>query len=143
MTEAARGLRIERQFHRRAHLVGNRDGDILQASLVRIDDALEQCDALFARGLRERLERRTRGLDGCIDVLGRAEQDLADRLFGRRIDDIELAASRGADPRTVDEKLSEVVHERILRSGRSMILQRQQFSGRKRPRPLRQRRQKA
>jgi hypothetical protein len=57
------------------------------------------------------------GFYGCIDILGRAEQDLADRLFGRRIDDVELAASSGAHPRTVDEKLPEVVHEGILRGG--------------------------
>ena len=62
----------------------------------------EVCEKL-SNAARAALHRR-------VHVLGRAEQDLADRLFGRRIDDVELAAARGADPRTVDEELSEVVH---------------------------------
>ncbi len=86
MSEAAAGLCIQRELHRRAHLVGDRQGDVLHAGLIDLDDALEQCDALFTRRLRVGFESSARRFHRDVHVLGRAEHDLADFLFGGRID---------------------------------------------------------
>ena len=85
-------------------------GDFVEVRLVGPDDLLEQRDALFTRGARERLEGFAGGGDGLVHVRRAAQADACIGFFGGGIDDVERLRLRGGDPATVDVEFEEVLH---------------------------------
>ncbi len=107
-------LRRGREADRRAHLLTGRLRQIGDACLVTLDDPFEQSEAVGDTRLAEARERLARRGDRLVDVGGAAERDLADRLFGRGIDDVVARAAVTLDPGTVDIMLQIAVHGGVL-----------------------------
>ena len=87
-----------------------------EAFLVHVDDLAEQFAALGHRGLGIALKRRACGLNRTVEIIGRAERDLTNRLLGCRVDDIECARGVGWAPLTADEKLVRPIRDFFLRA---------------------------
>ncbi len=122
VADADRRLRLHREPAGRAHLLGDRGGDVGVALLVFGDDVLEQLDALLAGRRRERREGALRRGDGGVDIGLRAHRDRAGDGLGRRVDDVEPLRARRLDPRAVDVEFGVVAHPKDsrLRVGRTL-----------------------
>ncbi len=89
-------LHLRRKTDRRADFVRDRFGHLRHARLHRRGQLVEPIRALFGGGLPPRaVERRARGLDGAIDVLGVALRDAADGFFRRRRQHVDRSAVDG------------------------------------------------
>jgi hypothetical protein len=111
--QAHGGLGALRQRGGGAHFLGDGVGHVAVALLVLDDDALEQVNALLDRGQGEGGERLAGGLGGLVDMLGRAQRDLAADLFIGRVDDVERRDAGGLDPLAVDVEFRVVAHHRL------------------------------
>ena len=110
MSEAGRRLSHRGKAHRRAHLFGHRLCQIGNARLVFGDDPPDQVEPFGDAGARPCRKRAAGGGDGPVDIGGGAERDLADRLFGRRVDYLMGTAAVAVDPFAVDIVLQVAVH---------------------------------
>ena len=98
-----------RQRHRHAHLVRDDLGDLVGAGAERLGDPGQQLAPLLAGGGGPAGEGGGGGLDGLVDVLGRALGNGGEDLFGGRVDDLQGALAGRGDPGPVDVDL--VAHE--------------------------------
>ena len=112
MTEAGAGLKPLCEAQGGAHLIGDGGTDVLQPSLVDLDDLGQQLDALLARREREGLERAPRRRHRLVDIRRRAESDLVQGLLGRGVDDGKRLLRPGILPGTVDVELETLNHDR-------------------------------
>ena len=110
MGDADRRLSALREAGGRAHLLGDRLGDIAEPLLVLGLDALQQVDALFPRGLGVGREGLAGGGDGLVDIGGGAGRDVSADLFGGGVDDIEALGGDRIDPLTIDVKFHVFAH---------------------------------
>ena len=78
-------------------------GELLAAlGELRADRARSSCARSYGETRGPVVERRARGRDGAVDVLGRALGDAADDLLGRRVDHLDRALAGGLDPLAAD-----------------------------------------
>ena len=85
-----------------------------QLLLLALDRLLELPQALLPERVVGRpvglVERATRGGDGALHVVGGSVGDLAEHLFGGRVDVVEALARRGFDELAVDEHADLALH---------------------------------
>ena len=110
MAEAGARLGGHRQSDRRAHLLGDRLGDVRDPLLVFLDDPAEQGAAVGLAGLGEAVEGAARRGDRLVDVGLAAQRYLGNDFLGRRIDDLVTAAPFAVGPFAVDIMLQIAVH---------------------------------
>ena len=115
---------------RRAHFLGDGVGDVAEALLVFGQDALQQVDALLAAGLGIGLERPPGGLDGLVDVGGRAGGDVAARPPRWPGCHIEGLGRDRVDPLAVDVEFHVFAHRSPFRSCLTECLRHTRFGTR-------------
>jgi hypothetical protein len=112
-------LREPRERDRRAHLLGDDVGHVLEPRRVDLGESLHD-GAPLGRGHARpfaAIERLARDPDGAVDVgLGRFG-DAPDRFFGVRRDHLDDAVARRGNPLAADEELVVRAHRRLLFAG--------------------------
>ena len=110
VTVAARRLQVAGVGDGHAHLGGHRPGELLAASEVAVDGALQQIYALRDRGPGPVVSGTACRGDGAGRVSWTAEGDRVDDLLGGRVDHFERRGLDGTDPGAVDVVLIQVCH---------------------------------
>ena len=102
-----------RHLDRRAHLARYGLAHLVGAGHVDLEDLVHQVETIGLRRPGPGGESGLRGADRRFRVLRPAQGDGRAGLLGGRIDDLDLRAVDGIDPRTVDVELLCVVHVRF------------------------------
>ena len=111
--DAHGGLRVLGQAERRAHFAADGLDDILVTLLIDLNDLLHQREAFFLAGARPGGKSFLRGGNRLVHVGSRAQRNLCEGFFVRRVDDIERFGRNGVDPLPVNVEFQLFFHDLI------------------------------